>query len=359
MKKISMFLLAVAMVVFAICTSQAALLVEYNFEGSGAATAGFPITSAATVVVGNYSGEGKIGTSSASLTSTNGSAIIVNAPYGNDAWPADSDNNFWSGSMSFWVKGAAENASGNLFCSRNTGTGAINMGLYTNQTDGSLMTFYGPGHPFGPATTSTSPALMNNAWHLVTATWTQSTGASGTGSAAYYVDGACYLNATGLGTLTSASPNGSTTGTVLLGADSDSGTGIKPNASQLAMFDDYAAWNNVLTATEVKALYNLGNDPVLNFGAKEAQYLFDLFLAGSGTAVVSGGTWMPASGLPGAAGDVGIAPGVWNYHYVTLDANGSGVIGFVGYTPEPSTIVLLGNGAIGLLVYAWRRGRAI
>ncbi len=333
MKKVSFLLLSVAALVLVAVTSQAALLVEYNFEGNGNATAGLPVSTAATVSGGNFTAAGKIGTNAGAVTTTSG-YINVNVPTG-EPWGTN-NNGLWSGSLSFWINAGASGTDNNLFTTRN---GAYNSGINTGATDGAALAFYMPG---GPYAYSTSPATLNNTWHLITATWTATTGTGGTGSAAFYVDGEQYDSVSNVGTATSASAY-TAGGATVLGDDVTSGGVPKTGVSIVGSYDDYAAWNNVLSATEVKTMYNLGNS-ALNYGAADAQKLFDLFAAGSGTALVGGQTWAPATGLAGTAATV-------SANYVVLDGAGGGV----QVVPEPGTLSLLLAGAIGLLVFAWRK----
>ncbi len=114
--------------------------------------------------------------------------------------------------------------------------------------------------------------------------------------------------------------------------------------------DDLADWNTPLTGTEAKALFNLGNT-ALNYNAKDAQSLFDLFAAGSGTAVVGGQTWAPATGLADAGNGLAGGAGSVGANYVVLNGSGGGV----QVVPEPGTLSLLLASAIGLLVFACRK----
>ncbi|MBN1512131.1 MAG: LamG domain-containing protein, partial [Phycisphaerae bacterium] len=62
------------------------------------------------------------------------------------------------------------------------------------------------------------------------------------------------------------------------------------------LLDDVAVWAEGLTEGEVRALYNLGNAPDLNYNASQAQALFEAYAA-QGSAVAGGIHWAYATGL--------------------------------------------------------------
>jgi hypothetical protein len=181
----------------------------------------------------------------------------------------------------------------------------------------------------------------DGSWHHVAITWNATTGAAGTGHGHIYVDGVPQPAA-----LTSNTIDSSATVftpwvyPVWIGSGGSPGPdGTLRNAS----LDDVSVWSGELTATEAKAIYNLGKSGTYN--AKDCQSLFTLFAAGPGSSgLVEGSRWSYAGGLVGSPGDmVGGA--------LILDANGHGVQGQV---PEPSTLTLLTAALLGLVAYAWR-----
>ena len=102
----------------------------------------------------------------------------------------------------------------------------------------------------------------------------------------------------------------------------------------VGMLDDIAIWDEALTAGESEAIYNLAKHPALNYGAGDADTLFDLYAAGAGTAFIGDDVWTPATGLTGSPGDVVTVGGSLA---LVLDANGNGVLNTV---PEPATMGL-------------------
>ncbi len=124
-------------------------------------------------------------------------------------------------------------------------------------------------------------------------------------------------------------------------------------------------YNRGTTGGEVTALYTTptsGYAALSQYGVKAMDQLFTLYdTKAANPAVVTTAnstlTWQyVASGLPDGSGGAGLAasgPYAGDY-YVQLDGNGGGVVAPVP-TPEPSTLMLLAVGLVGLLAYAWRK----
>jgi hypothetical protein len=101
--------------------------------------------------------------------------------------------------------------------------------------------------------------------------------------------------------------------------------------------DDFAIWNQTLTYTEVKSLYNLATNTALSYNAVQAQQLWSIFASGTSD-TVGGSTWAKVSdgSLAGAAGDV-LALGDGRYGLV-LDAASNGVAMAAFSPPTVSTL---------------------
>ena len=71
-----------------------------------------------------------------------------------------------------------------------------------------------------------------------------------------------------------------------------------------AKVDDAMFWNEALTVHEANAVRNLRLAPGLDYSPLDAEALFGLFDAGSGTVDIGGMTWSITSGLSGSPGRV-------------------------------------------------------
>jgi hypothetical protein len=115
-------------------------------------------------------------------------------------------------------------------------------------------------------------------------------------------------------------------------------------------------WSGALTAYEANAIRNVRLEPGLDYSPADAEQLFILFSAGSGTATVGDDTWEIASGLSGSPGSV-TDLGSGRYA-VLLDGQGGGVQ-IVEPTsdviPEPATMLTIGISLVLLGGYVSRR----
>ncbi len=123
--------------------------------------------------------------------------------------------------------------------------------------------------------------------------------------------------------------------------------------------DDVGFWGNQLSAAKVLAVYTVGDntDPLgnganLNYDLGQAQQLFNIYDAASGTVTIGGRTWQYITGL---TTDQGELTRIGNSYFLRLDLAGNGVLS-VG-VPEPTSGGLLGLGCLGLATKARRRRR--
>ncbi len=337
MKKFGLLLMVLAIVGLCAASSNAALLSLYTFDGTtNNAVGGAPngtLAGGATLTTGVV-GSGALDVS--------GSGDYLDATP--NLIPNGTSGGVMSGSISLWAY-ANGNQDGLVYRGRNTAGNdeslllAFSPGIYGAY----IVTRDQDGNKFAVTTDSTS-ATSSGTWQQLTVTWNATTGAAGTGTGAMYVNGNLVASSQAWGngqTSDSVFPAAWTMGTIGSGND-----GSGPNEEFNGKLDDVASWGQILSGTEAKALYNLATD-TLNYNAADASALFDLYAAGSGTAVVGGQTWgYVASGL-GTTGGAVIASSALNLG----GASGAGV----QIVPEPGTLSLLLAGAIGLLVFAWRK----
>ena len=123
-----------------------------------------------------------------------------------------------------------------------------------------------------------------------------------------------------------------------------------------ALVDDFTVWNEALTADEANAIRNLRLNPTLDYSPADAELLFDLFDAGSGSVMIGDTEWTIGNvqaGSPGqlfdlGGGDFGLLLNSG------LSAN-NGLIGSAAAVPEPSTIAIWTLLGFAALAYGWRR----
>ena len=93
--------------------------------------------------------------------------------------------------------------------------------------------------------------------------------------------------------------------------------------------DDVSIWNGPLSAGEVRALYNLATDAVLNYDASRVHALFELYADGAGGGTVTFGNyrWRYADGLTATRdGQLNAPPAVSRYEVVLDASKGTGLV---------------------------------
>ncbi len=197
------------------------------------------------------------------------------------------------------------------------GTNTINHGAFVNFSNNALTWYSKNNANDGRAYfTASSPVWDDGgaAWHQLTVTY--SLAVNGGSTAQIYLDGDpltmteiddTFTTTTNIGNFNEWAVSRDLAGTV--------------DGSQGSM-DDFAVWGTQLTATQSKALYNLGLTGIAgtNYNAKDVTALFNGFSSSTGAVTSDGRSWtFVASGLAGTAGTVGD-------NYVVLDGSGGGMI---------------------------------
>ncbi len=339
MKKFGMLLMVLAIVAFSVATSQAALVSLYTMDNTGNNAIGSAPNGSLGSGAAYDAGDFAVGTGSVALDGTaNGyfdptSDALPNVAAGNTMWTATqslwvklTDPNAWSGYPQFWAYRASAGA--NFGGYGNTGSGAIEF--YTKIDSSNA-------YNLEANITSTTP--YDGDWHLVTWAYNVSTGALGTGSSSVWIDGVPQAVSIGKNTI-DTSMSFTAYEAAAIGSDLNGGLGHEYNWT--GNMDDVATFDVELADAQANALYQVGSQMGLN--AQDAQDLFDLYVGG-GSAVVGGQTWEKYGSGTAFDGTGALAGG-------QLALGGAGGVQIV---PEPGTLSLLLAGAIGLLVFAWRK----
>jgi hypothetical protein len=163
-------------------------------------------------------------------------------------------------------------------------------------------------------------------WHLLMGSF-QTTNVNSSGIMRLYVDGLLTASAGGY-------YEGEPTSAFLAG---DGASTFKLTGS----IDDAGLWSEVLTDAKARALYSLANNGTLNYDLGQAQQLFNVFDAGSGSVTVGSQTWYYDTFTGTNLGDV--------------QESGSnfllplGLGGGLSTVPEPTATCLLAIGGLLLL----------
>lgn len=175
--------------------------------------------------------------------------------------------------------------------------------------------------------------LQSNTWYQVAKTYDGAT-------ARLYVNGA----EVGSGAAGAAA---STTHPILIGQEGYSGDRWSFDGT----IDDVAVWDAAISLAQMRALYNLGDQPALNYDAGMVQALMDAYAA-QGPAIIGGRTWYYSQALLSDAARDGelFDIGGGNFELVLDSAVDSGLTtqAPAGDIPEPASAlaVLLGLGAL-------------
>jgi hypothetical protein len=301
--------------------AQARLLSEYDFEGNAKnSVRGAPDASVRSKDIRNLPKPyvaGKIGKKAIVF---DGKSLFVDT--GNGGYP-NCTAGLMSGSYSFWINSThtstkemvVHTSSKTAFSVRlnydsrcNDAPGGIYVGIRSQ-----AMELF----EFGLATPSAS-SWADGRWHMITVTWTATTGTAGTGKGAIYIDGVPQAIACNKNAITGEQPFLWYKLPVIIGSNS-SGDGIGNSYYLKGTLDDVAAWRGQLSEIRVKALYNLGNDSEINYGAKDEQTLANIFATQGAGSTSDGKIWQYAKELVGSPGEV------LNHSAVILDGNGNGV----------------------------------
>ncbi len=126
-----------------------------------------------------------------------------------------------------------------------------------------------------------------------------------------------------------------------------------------ALIDDMGIWDATLSGGEIKALHTLGTDSELEYKLGLADDIFVAHSAGNDVTLGNGDPWEYETNLDSIKGTAD--PGELFTHngsrYLLLKAGGTDSGTGMKLVPEPGTFVLLGMGALALLLMRLRRRR--
>ncbi len=273
---------------------------------------------------------GRVGSGALQLNGTSQFVLLATNAYPNNTAGRA------TGSATFWMKSTSSGSYNAVIGGPNplAGFPFFEINLQGNTSKMDMWTRTGTTYTYTPI--SAVGAFNNGSWHQVTIAWQATTGAAGTGTSAFYIDGA--LNASG--SLSANNNWDSSSAATMTAWPSPVRIGSAEGSDYFnGTLDDVAIWGTPLTAAQAAAMYNVGLN--LNYNAKDINVLFTVFAGGSGSsgATSDGKTWSYTTGLSGSAGSV-----VNGGAAVVLDGSGNGVAG-AGNTPPTVSITQPTNGA--------------
>jgi len=191
--------------------------------------------------------------------------------------------------------------------------------------------------------------LLDNNWHHLAGVYDYDS-TSGTATAYVYLDGQLYIARQ---TVAVDSPQAWGTNNSPL----QTGRVRESTVQWLSgTVDDLGIWKDALSQPQILAIYNTPLVAELNapttgrYGLKDMRDLFALYEARTGSVTIGDQTWYYFASLPNQQGP-GKAWHAGGEFFIQLGADGSGV----STIPEPSAMLLLSCGLVGLLCYAWRK----
>ncbi len=292
------------------------LLSDYTFDTSNGGQIASGAPTGGTVVGSAFSGA-----AGSALIGAGGLSLASYQSYFNEASgsrPNATDGGAVTGTESIWIKIKKSGTINDpMLWVASDGSDTINHGAYVDFSTGKIYWYTKNNRSNSWVMFSATASGWNDngaAWHLLTVTY--SIAAGGASTAQFYLDG----NA-----LATTKTNDNLASTTNIGAFNEWGvsrdhSGNAPWGSQGSM-DDFAVWGTRLSATQVKALYNLGIAGVAGtkYNGVDASALYDAFAYGVGATTSDGRNWYyVTSGLVGAVGAVGS-------NYVVLNSSGAGM----------------------------------
>ncbi len=338
MRKFGLLLAVATIAAFAAVSSQAALTSLYTFDTTLE-------NAVAAAPDGTWGGSG----SETYASGVIGNAVVYDKTQSQYVDPSTamepSAGDLWTGSVTFWLKTADIGQSLAIVHGRVLGsTTGISIGdsgtpgrlrIWIRSQEGKTFMYWMPAG---------GNALYDDQWHQLSYAWDITAG-----TAAIYVDGVAQTGSFYQKQIVEGTHTFNDYQQCSIGASNEinSELGVRTKFFTGSL-DDVAAWGDELTAGEAAALFNMADGEGLNYGALDADVLFDVAETGAAQLTNDGLLWSQVTGLTGSAGSVTLSGTTWT---VQLD-NGIGVQAVI---PEPGTLAMLVAGLMGLAAYAWRK----